>query len=184
MANPTITLDGLQQLQQALRAYGGSADDQRAANRAVIDRLIVPAARREAPRRSGRLAETLDSDASAVAGFILAGSRGDVEYAGVVHFGWATRGMGSGLSGNAKERRAALGSALDRSGSTSTRTLTRRATNKAARHSIGTGGRRPVRGGPIAPNPFIYDAIDSRSDEVFAFYEQQLDHRAEIEGLL
>lgn len=182
--NASLKVEGLKEAQRALKAVGGSDADARKMNRDVADEVIVPAAKRLVPERKGTLKSTIDSDSTAVYGYILAGSRGDVEYAGVIHFGWATRGLGGNLTGTAKERRATLRSALEQSGRTSTRTLTTRSTGKAARYSLSTATRGRVRGGPIKPTPFIYEAIDERANDVYRFYEQQIEHRAEIEGLL
>jgi len=165
----------------ALRKAGGTPADAKRMNKQVVDEVIVPAAKGIVPVRSGNLKGSIDSDSTATAGYILAGDRGDIAYAGVIHFGWSTRGLGAGLGGTAKERRAALSGALGKSGS---RNLTTRATNKAARYAAARGGKGRVRGGPIPPNPFIYDAIDDRTDDVFHFYEKQLETRFEIEGLL
>lgn len=165
----------------ALRKAGGTPADAKRMNKQVVDEVIVPAAKGIVPVRSGNLKGSIDSDSTATAGYILAGDRGDIAYAGVIHFGWSTRGLGAGLGGTAKERRAALRSALEGSGS---RNLTTRATNKAARYAAARGGKGRVRGGPIPPNPFIYNAIDDRTDDVFHFYEKQLETRFEIEGLL
>lgn len=165
----------------ALRKAGGTPADAKRMNKQVVDEIIVPAAKGIVPVRSGNLKGSIDSDSTATAGYILAGDRGDIAYAGVIHFGWSTRGLGAGLGGTAKERRAALSGALGKSGS---RNLTTRATNKAARYAAARGGKGRVRGGPIPPNPFIYDAIDDRTDDVFHFYEKQLETRFKIEGLL
>lgn len=165
----------------ALRKAGGTPADAKRMNKQVVDEVIVPAAKGIVPVRSGNLKGSIDSDSTATAGYILAGDRGDIAYAGVIHFGWSTRGLGAGLGGTAKGRRAALSGALGKSGS---RNLTTRATNKAARYAAARGGKGRVRGGPIPPNPFIYDAIDDRTDDVFHFYEKQLETRFEIEGLL
>lgn len=182
MTSLDIELQNLREMQQALRRAGGTPDDAKRMNRDVVDELIVPEAKREVPVRRGRLKESIRSDSTAVYGYILAGSRGDVAYGGVIHFGWSTRGLGRLVAGTAKERRAALSSALERS--SGTRTLTSRATNKAARHALGGKNRGAVRGGPIRPQPFIYDAIDHRANEVEDFYDRQLAHRFELEGLL
>ena len=179
--NPALTINGLVEAQMALRKAGGTPADAKRMNKQVVDEIIVPAAKGIVPVRSGDLKASIDSDSTATAGYILAGDRGDIAYAGVIHFGWSTRGLGAGLGGTAKERRAALRSALEGSGS---RNLTTRATNKAARYAAARGGKGRVRGGPIPPNPFIYDAIDDRTDDVFHFYEKQLETRFEIEGLL
>ena len=179
--NPALTINGLVEAQRALRKAGGTPADAKRMNKQVVDEIIVPAAKGIVPVRSGNLKGSIDSDSTATAGYILAGDRGDIAYAGVIHFGWSTRGLGAGLGGTAKERRAALSGALGKSGS---RNLTTRATNKAARYAAARGGKGRVRGGPIPPNPFIYDAIDDRTDDVFHFYEKQLETRFEIEGLL
>ncbi len=179
--NPALTINGLVEAQMALRKAGGTPADAKRMNKEVVDEIILPAARGTVPVRSGDLKGSIDSDSTATAGYILAGDRGDIAYAGVIHFGWSTRGLGAGLGGTAKERRAALSGALGKSGS---RNLTTRATNKAARYAAARGGKGRVRGGPIPPNPFIYDAIDDRTDDVFHFYEKQLETRFEIEGLL
>lgn len=179
--NPALTINGLVEAQMALRKAGGTPADAKRMNKQVVDEIIVPAAKGIVPVRSGNLKGSIDSDSTATAGYILAGDRGDIAYAGVIHFGWSTRGLGAGLGGTAKERRAALSGALGKSGS---RNLTTRATNKAARYAAARGGKGRVRGGPIPPNPFIYDAIDDRTDDVFHFYEKQLETRFEIEGLL
>lgn len=179
--NPALTINGLVEAQMALRKAGGTPADAKRMNKQVVDEVIVPAAKGIVPVRSGNLKGSIDSDSTATAGYILAGDRGDIAYAGVIHFGWSTRGLGAGLGGTAKERRAALRSALEGSGS---RNLTTRATNKAARYSAARQGKGRVRGGPIPPNPFMYEAIDDRTDDVFHFYEKQLETRFEIEGLL
>jgi hypothetical protein len=179
--NPALTINGLVEAQMALRKAGGTPADAKRMNKQVVDEIIVPAAKGIVPVRSGNLKGSIDSDSTATAGYILAGDRGDIAYAGVIHFGWSTRGLGAGLGGTAKERRAALSGALGKSGS---RNLTTRATNKAARYAAARGGKGRVRGGPIPPNPFIYDAIDDRTDDVFHFYEKQLETRFKIEGLL
>lgn len=171
--NPSIELDGLREALDALKKMGGSPADAKSLNKQVVDDVIVPGAKRNVPVRSGNLKASIDSDATATFGYILAGNRGEVEYAGVIHFGWSTRGLGSGLQGTLKDRRSTLRSARDRSSGSS---LGARSINKAARNR--------ARGGPISPQPFIYDAIDSRISEVFAAYEDQLEHRAEIAGLL
>lgn len=171
--NPSIELDGLREALDALKKMGGTPADAKSMNKQVVDEVVVPGAKRNVPVRSGNLKASIDSDATATFGYVLAGNRGEVEYAGVIHFGWSTRGLGSGLQGSLKDRRTTLRSARDRSSGSS---LGSRSINKAARNR--------ARGGPISPQPFIYDAIDSRVTEVFAAYEDQLEHRAEIAGLL
>lgn len=182
--NPSIELDGLREALDALKKMGGTPADAKSMNKQVVDEVVVPGAKRNVPVRSGNLKASIDSDATATFGYILAGNRGEVEYAGVIHFGWSTRGLGSGLQGTLKERRTALQDALGRSSGTALSKTRKTSINKAARYAGKHGVKHAVRGGPISPQPFIYDAIDSRVTEVFAAYEDQLEHRAEIAGLL
>ena len=179
--NPAIEIDGLREAMEALKRMAGTPADAKALNKMVVDEIIVPGAKIEVPVRSGRLRGSIDSDATATYGYVLAGARGDIEYAGVIHFGWATRGLGSGLGGSVKQRRDTLTSALDRN---SNRTFGERAVKKAARYGGPRKGKGMVRGGPIDPQPFIYDAIDQRQGDVFRFYDKQMDQRAELLGLL
>ncbi len=177
--NTNVTVDGLDEALRARRRRAGTPADAKAMNKAVVDKIIVPRAKAEVPVRSGDLKASIDSDATAMYGIITAGGRGSVAYAGVIHFGWSTRGLGSKVSGTAKEKRAKLKGAVGGS-----KALTSRSTNKAVRLSGNRKGKGKVRGGPIAPQPFIYEAVDQRQNEVFKFYEQQLEDRARIEDLL
>lgn len=172
--NPKIEIEGLREAMEALKRMGGSPQDAKSLNKQVVEEVVEPGARRQVPVRSGRLKASIDSDATAMYGLILAGNKGDVRYAGVIHFGDATRGLGRGVSGTLKERRAKLQSAVAGSSGTA---LGRKSANKAAR-------RNRQRGGPIAPNPFIYRAIDGRIPQIMRAYEDQLEQRAEIAGLL
>ena len=43
--------------------------------------------------------------------------------------------------------------------------------------------QRGWRGGPIAPNPFLYEALDQRRDEVFADYERRVGRLVDEHGL-
>lgn len=172
--NPKIEIEGLREAMEALKRMGGSPQDAKSLNKQVVEEVVEPGARRQVPVRSGRLKASIDSDATAMYGLILAGNKGDVRYAGVIHFGDATRGLGRGVSGSLKERRAKLQSAVAGSSGSA---LGRKSANKAAR-------RNRQRGGPIAPNPFVYRAIDGRIPQIMRAYEDQLEQRAEIAGLL
>lgn len=210
MPQPTIELEGLKEAQRAMRSFGGGGPEAKIMNKAVVDKLLIPPSKTNAPKRSGRLAGSVRSDASATYGYVLAGVKGPIEYAGIIHFGWSTRGLGRNkLSGDVRRRRDALRTALetDKRANFERSPLTKRSIDKAARLSmdkttvlkerdtstgrfvkggktLGTVTRRAVRGGPIKPNPFIYDAIDSKRNAVFEEYEQQLEQRARIEDLL
>lgn len=199
---PAISLSGLKEAQAALRKVGGTPDDQRKLNRQVIDELIVPRAKIEVPVRSGALKQSIRSDATPTYGFVLAGRAGTLNYGPVVHFGWATRGMGRGttrkqlmaafesasaanFSGNSFGRRAVYratrrtkqdkGPLVERNGQGRYTSMTHRSTQIV---------RNRVRGGPIKPNPFVYDAISSQAEGVFNSFARQIEQRARIEELL
>lgn len=188
MAMETIQLEGLADAQRALRQVAPTGPAAKQMNQAIVDKLLVPPSKSNAPKRSGRLAESIRSDATSTYGYILAGLRGPVEYAGVIHFGFSTRGLGRAAKGaTLKARRESLRTALATDQArNSSGSLTTRATNKAVRLSVGSAktGRNAVRGGPIKPQPFIYQAIDSRQQAVFEEYDRQIEQRARIEGLL
>lgn len=180
MVATSFAVENLSEVQRSLRKMGGTPADAKSMNKRIVDAVIVPAAKVEVPVRHGDLRDSIRSDSTATYGYILAGNRGDVAYAGVIHYGWSTRGLGAGRS------RKQLRSALDATGGGA---LTSRATNKAARLGKARtnregGTKAAVRGGPIRPQPFIYEAIDGRQNDVFREYEDQLEHRARIEGLL
>lgn len=153
---------GLDEMLAALKAAHASVGDMKDANREIAA-LLVPPSQREAPVRSGRLRGSIGAAATTRAAVLEAGV-GDVAYAGPIHFGWPTRGLGAGRS---KESLiGALGSAGNRS--VSDKTL-----RKTARQSSRSRGR--VRGGPIRPNPFLYRAIDARIGDIEDAYERRVD---------
>lgn len=182
MPQPSIDVQGLKEAQRALRRAGGTPQDQAKLNKDAVERLIVPRAKNEVPVRTGALKQSIRSDSTPYYGWIIAGVRTTVVYGAIVHFGWSTRGLGRTVSGTRRERRDALRSALDRQ--TIRTGFTSRATDKAARTSFNRPGRGAVRGGPIKPNPFIYEAIDKSTSDVFQNFERQILQRAELEGLL
>lgn len=199
---PSFAAEGIRELQQALRRAGGTPDDQRKLNKAVVDELIVPRSKVEVPVRSGKLKSTIRSDSTPALGIVLAGQVGTVRYAGVTHFGWATRGMGR--AGSRKQLLAALelDSALNIGGGEFTRRAVLKATRRtkqdkgpliergaAGRYSAGTHRstqivRNRIRGGPIKPNPWFYRAIEAKADGVQESFERQILQRARIEDLL
>lgn len=180
--DPFIELEKLQAMMDALKAVGGTPADQKAMNLEVTRDEIVPRAKVEVPVRSGDLRDSIRADATAVFGIILAGHRLEIPYGSVIHFGWATRGLGRLAQGDtAAQKRKSLKAAQMHSGRMS---LAGSTLNKAARQAVGGPGRNPVRGGPIRPQPFIYEAIDARADAVVHNFEAQIMHRAALEMLL
>lgn len=168
-----LEIEGLKEMQAAMRKAGAQADDLTKANSAVVD-VLAQGAKREVPVKSGRLKTSIHGQATSSVGTLIAGS-GTVPYAGPIHFGWATRGIGRGkksseligsLGSKSKSRRHAAGGAF---------------TDKALRKAASSQNRRSnakkgvVRGGPIRPNPFLYRALDQRWDKVLDEYDRHLD---------
>jgi len=95
MANkPTsikIQVDGLSELQKALREAGG--DDLKAALKEVnkeAAEVVAATARSRVPVRSGSLLSSLRTSATLKSGVIRIG-KAKVPYAGPIHFGWPKR---------------------------------------------------------------------------------------------
>lgn len=192
MPRPTqgsIALEGMLEAQLALKRFMPTPEERKAMNESIVDEVLVPPSKVEAPRRSGNLADSIRADASPTYGFILAGYRtGKVIYGSVIHYGWATRGLGRKEVGNLgpKERRRILLEAWEKdvAGKHGKTPLGKSTVEKAARKARPQYRKRAIRGGPIPPNPFIYRTVDRRHDEVWAAYNSQLEARARIEDLL
>lgn len=88
-ANIHMELRGAKELAAGLRKAGMDMKDLRAVNKQAAQ-VVVPAAKGTAPRRSGRLANSVRAGATQKAGVVRAGSK-RVPYAGVINYGWARR---------------------------------------------------------------------------------------------
>ena len=178
VATVSYQVDGLREARAAVRKAGGSLDDLTDVNRDAAE-IIQKDAIRRAPRRTGKLAKHVFVEATPTTGKIV-GSATTLPYFGPTHFGWVTRNATAGLS--RKTAQQALGGVL-----------TRRTINKSFRASQNRtiyyrdkttgyrevrGRKRGVRGGPIKPNPFMFDAQDARIGDVFKRYEQVADEIA------
>lgn len=164
----TLEVDGLREARAAVKKAGGSLDDLEKVNRDAAE-IIQKEAVKRAPKRTGRLRSFIDVEATPKDGKVVGG--GALVYLPVIHFGWVTRNATRGLS--RKTSQQALEGAL-----------TRRSINKSFRQSRNRktrGGvtKRAVRGGPIKPSPFLYEAADARVDEVFLRYEEAADEIAQ-----
>jgi hypothetical protein len=191
-----IELQGLIDAQKALRAVGGKPADAKILNRTIVEQELIPPSKANAPVRSGRLRDSILAESSPQYGYILSGKKWGVPYASVIHYGWATRGLGRTTLGGSKVKGLATGSrkrgeqlvALSRRTATqgiSDKELKRAATRSMdVRTKAGDLKKRAVRGGPIEPNPFIYEAIDERARWVYERYQDAITTRAQIEGLL
>jgi hypothetical protein len=113
-------------VQELKKVYLYSAD--------LVFRNAVP----RVPVRSGALRASVRKAATKRGGFVRAGSKRDVPYAGPVHFGWPNR------------------------------------PNQA----------KGWQGGPIAPNPFLYSALDDRRAEVEQAFYDGIQRLAREKGLL
>jgi hypothetical protein len=157
-----VEAEGIDELQRDLKRAGAAADDFKAANRAIGD-LVAQEGRREVPVRSGLLRSTIRGESTTRQAIIAAGTSG-VPYAGPIHFGWPTRGLGSG-----RDKQQLIGAL----GSKGSRSLSDRALRRAANQQNRRRGK--VRGGPIPPNPFLYRALDQRIDNVMDEYDKRVD---------
>lgn len=172
----SIKVDGLAEARAALRRAGADSEQLREPFLAAAQ-AITGEAQRLVPRRSGALARAHSAEATQRYGLVVA----DLPYAGVIHFGWSTRGLGRRAQPVAvpkgrsavkasravfRERAAAAGvsaAAADKA--------FRTAKNRT-RNGVTIGA---VRGGPIRPNPWIYEAGDHRADDVFERFERHMD---------
>lgn len=168
-----LEMEGLAELSRDLRRASASVDDMSRAHSAVAD-MVAQGARREVPVRTGRLKAAVHGIGKPSYALLVAGNAG-VEYAGPIHFGWATRGIGRGKK--SEELIGTLGSkSRSRRHGTAgvfTDKVLRKAARSQNRKSNAKKGR--VRGGPIAPNPFLYRALDQRFDAVVAEYDKHID---------
>lgn len=155
-----VEAEGLNELQRDLRKAGASADDMVSATKAVST-LVAQDASGLVHSRTGRLASTVHGEATKTTASVVAGSP-SVLYAGVNHWGWPSRGLGTGRT--AKTLIGGLGSG-------GSRTFSDRTLRKAARQAR----RGQVRGGPYPANPFILKAIRQDTAEIDAQFEKWAD---------
>lgn len=85
-------IEGLNEVLRDLHRFGDKDTPKaiRAANKQAAE-VVVPTARAEAPRRSGRLAASVAAKATQKYGAVKAGTAARVPYAGPIHFGWFRR---------------------------------------------------------------------------------------------
>lgn len=165
MANASVTVEGLSEMLAALKRAGAASADLSKATGAAADE-VLSAARPLTPSRTGRLRSSERAEGHPTFGLIIV----DKVYAGVIHMGWSTRGLGRVIGDvrGKKNKVAAVG--------LSARTGLSQATlRKASRLNTARKGKGKVRGGPIRPQPFIYEAWDQRVDQVYDRFEAQLD---------
>ena len=88
-ANIHMELRGARELATGLRKAGADMKDLRAVNKQAAQ-VVAPEAKSLAPRRSGRLANSVRAGATQKAGVVRAGSK-RVPYAGPINYGWPRR---------------------------------------------------------------------------------------------
>lgn len=154
-----VTAEGLREAQAALRKMGASAEELKRVNEQAAE-LVLDDALDRVPRRTGTLARSHRIVATQSSATITAGT-GGLKYTRIIHFGWASRGLGRG------------GSAMDARLLAKRAGFTDKTAGKVARR------RNRVRGGPIKPNPWLYGALDKRRDDVIKTYERQIDRIAQ-----
>lgn len=161
-----VEAEGLAELQRDLKKAGAEADDFKAANREIAN-VVAVKAKYEVPVKSGKLRSTIRGESTTRQAIIAAGNDG-APYAGPIHFGWPTRGLGAGRG---KDQ------LINVLGSRGSRAISDRAIRKSVRQSNRQRGK--VRGGPIAPNPYLYRALDQRIGEVVEAYNKRVTAIAE-----
>ena len=87
-------VDGLRQLQKEIRQTEDVElkKQLRLANKEAAQ-VVADQAKVEVPRRSGRLARSIGTQASQTSAFVKAGTAARVPYAGPIHFGWPKRNI-------------------------------------------------------------------------------------------
>jgi hypothetical protein len=134
----SIEVQGVKVLQQKLkRMDDGTVDELKKVYLYSAD-LVFRNALPRVPVRSGALRASVRKAATKRGGWVRAGSRRQVPYAGPVHFGWPNR----------------------------------------------PNQFKEWQGGPIAPNPFLYSALDARRAEVEQEFYNGIERLARSKGLL
>lgn len=83
-------IEGLREVQKALRDISGDlANEMKPTHKAAAE-IVVDGAKRYAPVRTGRLADSIRAAATRTGGRVRVGSAA-VPYAGPIHFGWPAR---------------------------------------------------------------------------------------------
>lgn len=89
MAQPVVTVVGARELRRALKAVEGGLDDLKATHEEIAQ-VVVPAGRRGAPRRTGRLAGSVRGSGTKTQAVVRAGGA-RLPYGGPIHWGWPKR---------------------------------------------------------------------------------------------
>lgn len=92
MPQPAVTVENLGKVIRQMKAIEPElVDELKSANREIADR-VTSTAKGLAPRKKGKLSDSVRPGATARTGLVRAGSK-RVPYAAVQHFGWAARNI-------------------------------------------------------------------------------------------
>lgn len=89
MAQPVVTVVGARELRKALKSVEGGLADLKATHDKIAQ-IVVPVGRREAPRRTGRLAGSVRGSGTKTQAVVRAGGA-RLPYGGPIHWGWPKR---------------------------------------------------------------------------------------------
>lgn len=173
-----LEVEGARQVARALRdASEGGTDDMLKDSKRRVETIVVREGQVLVPKRSGRLGESIRGLAEESNGLwptVAAGSKGTVDYAGPIHFGWPTRGLHRADQDTFDAVSAVVAQGGIQGFGTKSITKIRRRRASAAKGR----GKALARGGPIAAQPFLYEAADHRQGEIYDAYERSLDQLA------
>jgi hypothetical protein len=89
MPKPVMQVEGARELRRTMKAAGEDLSDLKETHLRVASQ-VVPVARTLAPKRSGRLANSIRPGGTKTAAVIKAGGKA-VPYANPIHWGWGRR---------------------------------------------------------------------------------------------
>jgi hypothetical protein len=89
----SVKIEGARELRRTLKRAGVNLDDLKDANQAAGN-IVAAAGRTSAPRRAGRLGNSVRASRAAASATVRAGGAA-VPYAGVIHWGWPAHHIGA-----------------------------------------------------------------------------------------
>lgn len=166
----SVTMEGLNEALAALKAAGAASENLTQAYGGAADALLG-ASRPRTPFKTGQMRAASRSEGHPKFGLVIV----DKPQAGMIHFGNATRGLGRKIGDvrGKKNKAAAVGlSARTGLSQATLRKASRLNTTRTKRTGAFTHAQR---GGPIRPQPWIYEARDQGIEQIFDRFEAQTD---------
>lgn len=179
-------------LVKSLARAGASVEQIQARVLDIAEKGVAQPIRRRTPRRSGRLVRSIRTELVTKGASKSSGARVNIGearvvqdtdvavYGPIIHFGWSTRGLQKRAEAlrtrkdvKTSQSRAEFRAQLTEAG------FSKRAADKAFRTSrsrkIKGADRRVdrVRGGPIKPNPWLYDAVSDKRAATYERFERE-----------